>query len=124
MSDVPQGLFTRIIKRLGIEKQLQVVRRHLGLFAVLLFVCLVLAFIAFLKLHDALMETSFGPYVAIAIHDPRLLFAYAHSFLFLLIESVPGIGISITLFLVACVMLIARYAGSAIDTWKHLTSQK
>ena len=60
----PRGLFSRIIKRLGLERQLQIIKRNLGFFIGGLAVFVILSTFAIIGLREVLSESSFGPFVS------------------------------------------------------------
>ena len=86
----PRGLFDRIIKRLGLEQQLHIVRRHLGFFTGALAVFSVLSIFAFVGLKEVLKHSSFGPFISLIFTDPGMVLKYWHSYTLLVLESVPG----------------------------------
>lgn len=115
---VPQGLFARVIKRLGLEKQLQIVKRHLGWFIALLVVVLGIAFIAFLKFHDVLGESSFGPYLSLLRSDPLLMLRYWRSYGYSLFEALPSFALTIVFFSLGCLLLVLKIVMVTIEQWK------
>ncbi len=115
----PRGLFARIIRRLGLEKQLWIVRRHLGFFAALLGVFLFLSIFAFVGLRQALVESSFGPYLSLIFSDPGMVLKYWDSFLFSIFESMPGAGIALFLAALALLLLLIKLASSSLEKF-HL----
>ncbi len=124
----PRGLFSRIIKRLGLEKQLQIVRRHLGFFAALLGVFLFLSIFAFVGLRQVLTESSFGPYLSLILSDPGIALKYWDSFLFSIFESMPGAGIALLLTALALLLLLIKSTSSSLEKFylviKSIKKQK
>ncbi len=112
---VPRGLFSRIIKRLKLERQLRIVQKHLGFFAVLLGVFLFLSIFAFVGLKQVLAESSFGPYLSLVFSDPGIVLKYWNSFLFSVFESMPGTGIALFLTAFAFLLLLVKLASSSLE---------
>ena len=73
---VPRGLFSRIIKRLGLEKELTIVRRNLKFFTTLLVMFLVLSVFAFIGVKHVLATSSFGPFLYLAFSDSGIVIKY------------------------------------------------
>ena len=111
----PRGLFSRIIKRLKLEKQLRIVQRRLGFFAVLLGVFLFLSIFAFVGLKQVLAESGFGPYLSLIFSDPGIVLKYWDSFLLSVFESMPGAGIAIFLAALALLLLLVKLASSSLE---------
>ncbi len=118
----------RIIRRLGWEKQLAVVERNLGLFTGLFAGIILLSIFAFIGLMHELVESSFGPFLALIFSDPVIVFKYWHSFIFSVFESMPGISIiSLILtaaFLMLCVRLISVNFQKFLALIKLIRKQK
>lgn len=115
----PRGLFSRIIKRLGLEKQLRIVRQRLGFFTVLLGVFLFLSIFAFIGLRQVLAESSFGPYLSLIFSDPGIVLKYWDSFLFSVFESMPGTGITLFLTALALLLFLVKLASLSLEKF-HL----
>ncbi len=111
----PQGLFSRIMRRLGLERQLRIVKNNLGLFSVLLATFLVLSFFAFIGLKHVLAESSFGPFLSLILSDPGIVLKYWHSFALSVLESVPGAYIALFLIPLALLLLFVRLVGARIE---------
>ncbi len=111
----PRGLFSRIIKRLGLEKELHLVKRHLGFFGTLLVIFSVLSIFAFIGVKQVLAESSFGSFISLIFSDPDAVIKYWHSFIFSLFESMPGITIIALLLSLAFLMLSIRLAAFGIE---------
>jgi len=111
----PQGLFSRIIKRLGLEKELAIVRGNLKFFTTLLVMFLILSVFAFIGVKHVLAESSFGPFVSLIFSDPAVVIKYWHSFLFAAFESMPGVAIAGLIFSLAFLILFVRFAVFAIE---------
>jgi len=104
----PRGLFARIIKRLGLEKQLRTIKRNLGFFIGGLVFFVLLSVFAVIGLHEVLAESSFGPYLSLVFSDPWMVLKNWHSFTFSIFESVPGANLVILLFVVAVLLTFVR----------------
>jgi hypothetical protein len=107
----PRGLFSRIIKRLGLEKQLDVARGHLEFFVPALLVFVFLSIFAFIGLKQVLTQSSFGPFLSLIFSDPKMVLKYWQSFLLSIFESMPGAYILFFLIPLALFLLFVRLAG-------------
>jgi len=112
---VPQGLFSHVIKRLGLEKELTLVKGNLKFFATLLVVFLLLSTFALIGVKHVLEESSFGPFVSLIFSDPSIVIKYWDSFMFATFESMPGITAAGLLFSLAFLILFIRLAVFALD---------
>jgi len=112
---VPRGLFSRIIKRLGLEKELAIVRGNLKFFTTLLVIFLVLSVFAFIGVKHVLATSSFGPFLYLAFSDSGIVIKYWHSFTFAAFESMPGVAIAGLIFSLAFLILFVRFAVFAIE---------
>lgn len=124
----PRGLFARIIKRLGLERQLLIVKRHLGFFAGILIVFVFLSIFAFIGLKHVLAESSFGPYLSLIISDPGMVLKNWHSFVFSVLESVPGADMFAVLLavgvLLMCVKLVNKYLNKLLSIIKNINKKQ
>ncbi len=111
----PRGLFSRIIKRLGLEKELALVRGNLKFFTTLLVMFLILSVFAFIGVKHVLAISSFGPFIQLALSDPGVVIKYWHSFLFAAFESMPGVAIAGLIFSLAFLILFIRFVVFAIE---------
>lgn len=111
----PRGLFSRVIKRLGFEKELVLVRGNLKFFTTLLVMFLILSVFAVIGVKHVLSTSSFGPFLYLVLSDPSVVIKYWHSFLFAAFESMPGIAIAGLIFSLAFLMLFVRFAVFAIE---------
>ncbi len=118
----------RIIIRLGLEKELKIVVRHLKFFSFLLLFFLVLSVFAFIGLRQVLVNSSFGPFVSIIFSDPVMALKYWDSFLLSVFESVPGLDLAILFLAGAFAMLFVRYLtiylGKFLSINKSIKKQK
>ena len=124
----PRGLFSRIIKRLGLEKELTLVKGNLKFFTALLSIFLILSVFAFIGVKHVLAESSFGPFVSLIFSDPGVVIKYWHSFTFAAFESMPGITGMILFLSVAFFILFIRLAAFAVERFfiviKSINKQK
>ena len=111
----PRGLFSRIIKRLGLERQLQIIKRNLGFFVGGLVVFILLSVFAVIGLHEVLAESSFGPFVSLIFSDPSAVLKNWHSFVFSVFESVPGASLVALLFAVAVLLMFVRLVDAYLN---------
>jgi len=124
----PRGLFSCIIKRLGLEKELILVKRYLGLFIGLLVIFLFLSVFAFIGIKQVLADSNFGPFISLIFSDPGIVIKYWRSFGYAAFESMPGITATALLFSVAFLMLFIRLVASAFEKFfiviKSINKQK
>ncbi len=124
----PRGLFARIMKRLGLERQLQIIKRNLGFFVGGLVVFVFLSVFAVIGLHEVLAESSFGPYLSLVFSDPWMILKNWHSFAFSVFESVPGANLVILLFAMAILLMLIRlvdaYFNKFLSIIKNINKQK
>lgn len=111
----PRGLFSRIIKRLGLEKELAVVRKHRGFFIGFFLIFSVLSVLAVVGLKSILSESSFGPYLSLIFSDPEIVITYWKSYLLSVFESMPGGMISVTFASVAFLLITARLTVTTME---------
>lgn len=111
----PRGLLSRVIKRLGLEKELVLVRGNLKFFTTLLVMFLILSVFAVIGVKHVLATSSFGPFLYLVLSDPSVVIKYWHSFLFAAFESIPGIAIAGLVFSLAFLMLFVRFVVFAIE---------
>ncbi|TSC91740.1 MAG: hypothetical protein CEN90_204 [Parcubacteria group bacterium Licking1014_17] len=116
----PHGLFSRIIRRLGLEKRIRLVKRHLGVFIAAAAVFLFLSIFAFIGLKEVLSESSFGPYLSLIYSDPGIVIKYWQSFILSLLESMPGSSIVIFLIPLTFVLLFVKFVGSNYEKFVSL----
>ena len=112
---VPSGLFSRIIRRLGLEKELALVKRHIEFFGTLFAVFAVLSIFAYIGVRQMLAESSFGHLTSLLFSDPDIAVKYWHSFIFAAFESMPGVAIAGLIFSLAFLMLFIRFIVFAIE---------
>ena len=111
----PRGLFSRIIRRLGLEKELLLIKRYSKFFTALLGIFVILSVFAFIGVRHVLADSSFGPFISLIFSDPGIVIKYWHSFAFAAFESMPGITASALLFSIAFLILFARLLVLAIE---------
>ena len=124
----PRSLFSRIIKRLGLEKELALIKGNLKFFSTLLVIFLVLSVFAFIGVKYVLAESSFGPFISLMFSDPGVVIKYWHSFTFAAFESMPGITAAALFLSVAFMILFIRLAAFAVERFfiiiKSINKQK
>lgn len=111
----PRGLFSRVIKRLGLERELALVKGNLIFFSTLLVIFLVLSAFAFIGVKYVLATSSFGPFISLIFSDPSMVIKYWDNYVFAASESMPGIAIAGLIFSLAFLLLFVRFAVFAID---------
>jgi len=116
----PRGLFSRIIKRLKLEKQLGMARKHLGFFVSALLIFVFLSVFAFIGLKQVLIQSSFGPFLSLIFSDPKMVLKYWQSFLLSVFESMPGAYLLFFLIPLALFLLFVRLAGVYFEKFLSL----
>lgn len=105
----PRGLFSCIMRRLGLERQLQAVKRYLEVNTGVLVVFLALCVLALIGLWHVLGRTSLGPILSLVRSDPALVFAFRHSFALSVMESVPGLSAAFFFVTLGFALLFIRF---------------
>lgn len=116
----PRGLFSRIIKRLKLEKQLRLVKKHLAFFASFFVVLLTLSVFAFIGFKHVLAESDLGPFVSLMFSDPGMVLKYWQSFILSVFESAPAGMIFILLITVAFLLFLAKFLGISLERFSLL----
>lgn len=111
----PNGLFSRIMKRLGLEQELILTKKNLSIFILLFVVFLFLLIFGFIGLMHELAESSFGQFISLIFSDPGAAITYWHSLMLSLFESMPSLAVSLILFLIAFLMIFIRLAVFAAE---------
>lgn len=124
----PKGLFWRIIERLGLEKQLRLVKRHLGLFGTALTACLFLLIIAILGLKDFLSDSSLRSYLSLLFSDPQIVLSHWRVYAFSILESLPGVGLFLLFLFIALLLVFVRlvsyYSSKFFSITKSIHNKK
>ncbi len=111
----PRGLFSRILKRLGLEKQLRIVERHLGFFTGLLAVFIFLSIFAFVGLKEVFDESNLGPFLSLVFSDPGMVLKNWQSFSLSVFESMPAAYFAVFLIPLALFLLLIKMAGADFE---------
>jgi hypothetical protein len=124
----PRGLFSRVMKRLGLEKEMALVKRHLGFFVALFIIFLVLSVFAYVGIKQVLAESSFGPFVSLLFSDPAIVIKYWQNFILATFESMPGVATTALFLSMAFLLLFVRFSALAIErlfiVFKLINKQK
>lgn len=123
MTDVPENLFVRIIRRLGLERQIQAARKHLGIIVSGLFVALAFGYWIVQILRDVLTRSDFGPFARLAITDPQNILRHSDIYAWSMLESVPAIHGALLLATIAGVLLLIRFVVRGIDAYRALKKE-
>lgn len=118
-SKPPRGLFAQIIRRLGLEKQLRLVKKYLVFFATFFVIFLTLSVFAFIGFRHVLAQSSFGPFLSLIFSDPKMVLKYWQIFLTSVFESMPGVHILFFLISLAMFLLFIKLASSSLEKF-HL----
>ena len=111
----PKDLFSRIGKRLGLEKELALIKKHVRFFIVLLLVFIILSTFAFIGVKSVLEESDFLPFLSLIFSDPGMVVKYWDSFILSVSESMPGFVFAGFIFSLAFLMLFLRFTVFAVD---------
>ena len=116
----PKGLFSKIVKRLGLEKELALIKKHIRFFAVLLAIFIVLFIFAAIGVKSVLKESDFLPFFSLIFSDPGIVVKYWDSFLLSVFESTPGFAFAGFILAFAFMMFFTRIIFISIDKISHL----
>ena len=106
----PRGLFSRIMRRLGLERQLVLVRRNLGVVLMSLAGAFAGTVLVVWAIRDFLRHSGFGPYLSLARSDSGFVIHHWQPFFLALSESAPAVFFAIGLFAVAGLLICIRFA--------------
>jgi hypothetical protein len=119
----PQNLFMRILRRLGLERQLQLLRRHLGAVIAGLAVSFVFAAWAVHILVQVLRWSSFGPFARLALTDPIAMARFRSLYILSILESIPALEVALFFASLAAVLLLVRWLTRDVDTYQDLAER-
>jgi hypothetical protein len=108
-------LFARIMRRLGLEQQMHVLRRNLGLVAAALITFFLLCVVAFVGLRGVLAESGFGPYLSLMRSDPEIIARHWRPFVFVIFESAPGVSLAFCAASLGLFLLCVRFVVVGIE---------
>ncbi len=123
-NQAPKGLFERVMKRLGLERQLAFLRRRLDWSLVGSALVFFLAVAALYLAVDFLLRTSFFELFRLVLDDPRPVFAHWQPFVSAVSENIPGFFTAAALFCVGTLMLLARFASSYAERIASVIKQR
>lgn len=103
-----RGLFSRIMKRLGLEIKLRVVKRYLGFYIIAFIIFAVLFGTAFIVLKQLVAESNLGAFLSLILSDPLAVLKYWDSFALSILESIPGFTAFVFLLSTAFLLLLVR----------------
>ena len=123
-----RGLFSRIIRRLGLEEKLRSVKRNLGLFIAAFIFFAALFGAAFVVLKQLTAESNLGPFLSLIFSDPQAVLKYWDSFALSILESIPGFTAFVFLLSTAFLLLLIRsiilYFGKLLSIIKSIRKQR
>ncbi len=114
----PRGLFSRIIRRLGLERQAQVIRKHLSIIVPGLCAATIFGIWVVHVLDLVLRWSSFGPVFRVALSDPDFVALHGGSFTRSVLGSVPPIELAFTFFSLAAILLLVRWMVQGIVAYR------
>jgi hypothetical protein len=103
-----RGLFSRIMKRLGLEIKLRVVKKYLGFCIIAFIIFAVLFGAAFIVLKQLVAESNLGAFLSLIFSDPQAVLKYWDSFALSILESIPGFTAFVFLLSTAFLLLLVR----------------
>ena len=106
----PRGLFARIIRRLGLERRLDAVKRRLTFTEGGLIVLGLVIVFAIILIIDSMNQSNFGHYMSLAFSDARPVMRHLPSLALSISESLPGFRLGGALIALAGLMLLGRWA--------------
>ena len=113
--NLPKDIFSKIMKRLGLEKQLILIKKHLRVFLVLSVMFVALSIFAFIGLKTVIEQSSFLEFMSLLFSDPDMVTKYWQSFILLITESFPGLAVAGFIVSIAFFMLFIRLFIFAIE---------
>ena len=122
-SQLPRGLFGRVIRRLKLEEQLLLIRRNLGMFVGLLVFFALWSVLAIIGFHAVWQESNFEAYWSLLASDPAVALKYWHSFSLSVLESIPAEAVLWVTVSMAFLMLCVRFVGVCYQRWLTLAGQ-
>jgi hypothetical protein len=109
-NQAPKGLFERVMRRLGLEKQLAFLRRRMDWSLIGSAAVFFLAMAALYLAIDFLLRTSFFDLVSLVLDDPQPVFMHWRPFVLAVSENLPGFFTAAVLFCLGVVMVLVRLA--------------
>lgn len=103
-----KGLFSRIMKRLGLERKLKEVKECLSFFVVASAFFVVILATGLIALKHILSQSSLGVFLSLIFSDPKMVIKYGDSFIFSVLESMPENTIFVVLISLALFLLLGR----------------
>jgi hypothetical protein len=114
-------LFTRIMRRLGLERQAHVIRTHLGILVPGLCIALIVGFWVARVLQVVLRWSSFGPMFNVAVRNPELI--VRHSYVHAMLSTIPSLEFAFFLFSLALVLLLIRWTAENVAAYRNVQKQ-
>jgi hypothetical protein len=111
-------LLARIMRRLGLERQMIRLRRLFGTSIALILFTAAVTVVAVVALQAVLQRSSFLPYAQLIRTDSHFVLRHLSVFVYALCESVPAIFLSAALFSIALVLVCIRLA---VVYWDRLS---
>ncbi len=110
-----QGLFARIIRRLGLEQRLDAIKRRLTFTSTGLIVSVVLVVVAIVFITQAIASSNFGSYVVLAFSDSLAISRHFPTYAMSVSESMPGFRLGLGLLFVGTLLILVRLAVNYFD---------
>jgi len=114
-------LFTRIMRRLGLERQAKAIRAHLGILVPGLFIAVIMGFWVVRILYVVLRLSSFGPMFNVAFRNPELV--VRHSYVNSMLSVIPSLEFSFFLFSLALVLLLIRWTTQNFEAYRSVQKE-
>lgn len=119
----PPGLFARIIRRLGLERQLSGLKRHAGAIAASLVVIAVFAAWALHILMQVLRWSNFGPFARLAFTNPDIMVHQRGAYVFSILESIPALEVALFCAALASVLALVRWLAGDVERYQRIMNR-
>jgi hypothetical protein len=113
-------LFARIMRRLGLERQLEILRQHLGIVVSGLVVAFALGVWVVHILRSVLIWSSFGSMAHLAFTDPQVVLRFGNTYVQSVAGSFPAIEIACFCATVAAILLLVRLTVNDVDVYQSV----
>lgn len=113
-------LFARIMRRLGLERQLEVLKKHLGIVVSGLVVAFALGVWVVHILRAVLAWSSFGSMTNLAFTDPQVVVRFGGTYIQSVAGSFPAIEIACFCATLAAILLLIRLTVSDVDVYQAI----
>lgn len=113
-------LFARIMRRLGLERQLEILKKHLGIVASGLVIFIALGVWVVHILHAVLTWSSFGSMTHLAFTNPQVVLRFGGTYMQSVAGSFPAIEIACFCATLGAVLWLVRLTVSDVDVYQTI----